>query len=71
MQVAILDDYENVALRLADWSGVRATRRSLMYSTTTLPIPRQSSSGCGRSLWYASCASAPPLQRRFCSSCRT
>lgn len=23
MQVAILDDYQNVALRLADWSGVR------------------------------------------------
>ncbi len=23
MNVAILDDYQNVALRLADWSGVR------------------------------------------------
>ena len=23
MKVAILDDYQNVALKLADWSGVR------------------------------------------------
>ena len=31
MKVAILDDYQNVALRLADWSGVR--RHARVYAS--------------------------------------
>ena len=34
MNVAILDDYQNVALRIADWASGGAKARSL-YSTTT------------------------------------
>jgi phosphoglycerate dehydrogenase-like enzyme len=58
--MAILDDYQNLALRLADWSGVRRTPRS-PCSTLIWPTPWQWLSGCGRSTWYASCANARPL----------
>jgi hypothetical protein len=57
MKVAVLDDYQNVALQLATGRASGATPRS-PCSTTTLPIPRQWSSACGRSTWYASCANA-------------
>jgi hypothetical protein len=40
MKVAILDDYQNVALQLADWSGVRNYAESLP-SMTMLLTPRQ------------------------------
>jgi hypothetical protein len=30
MKVAVLDDYQNVALQLADWSGVRRTSPSML-----------------------------------------
>lgn len=35
MKVAILDDYQNVALRLADWSSVRQRTPRSPCSTTT------------------------------------
>ena len=38
MKIAILDDYQNVALKLADWSGVRR-RAEINVFTTTSPIP--------------------------------
>ena len=52
MKVAILDDYQNVALSSPIGRASRAAPRS-PCSTTTLPIPRQWSSGCGRSTLYA------------------
>ena len=47
-RVAVLDDYQNVALSLADWSALdaRATSQSL---TTISRTPTPSSSVCGRS----------------------
>ena len=49
MKHAILDAYENVAPVIADWSGIRRHPAKSLCSTTTLPIPRQSSNGCGHS----------------------
>ena len=33
MNVAILDDYQNVALRLADWSGVRRRAEITVFNS--------------------------------------
>lgn len=38
MKVAILDDYQNVALKLADWSGVRRRAEINVFNATS-PIP--------------------------------
>jgi hypothetical protein len=70
MKVAILDDYQNVALRLADWSGVRR-HSEITCSTTTLPSPRRWSSACGRSTRYALCANARRSLGRSYSGYRT
>ena len=47
MRVAILDDYQNVALDLADWSAV-ASRADITVFLTS-PIPMHSSQDCCRS----------------------
>jgi hypothetical protein len=46
MKVAILDDYQNVALQLADWSRVPVCMRRSMCSTIISSILRAWSSAC-------------------------
>jgi hypothetical protein len=40
MNVAILDDYQNVALRIADWSGVRRCNREITVFNDHVADPR-------------------------------
>jgi hypothetical protein len=46
-KIAVLDDYQRVALSLADWSVLLG--RPSPHLTTISRIPRPSSSGCGHS----------------------
>jgi hypothetical protein len=48
MNVAILDDYQNVALKMADWSSV-ARRAKITVFNDHAPIRMRSSKGCCRS----------------------
>ena len=45
MKVAILDDYQNVALELADWSSV-ASRAEITVFNDHVADPGRSSKGC-------------------------
>ena len=55
IRIAILDDYQNVALEMADWSPLAGRARS-PFSMTICPISTKSSSASCRSTWSASCA---------------
>ena len=57
MRVAILDDYQNVALSMADWSEVAAATDITVF-TDHLADQTPSWSGWRRSTWCASCGSA-------------
>ena len=50
MKVAVLDDYQNVALRMADWSPV-AARAEITVFTDHVATPTTSSPGLNRSTW--------------------
>jgi hypothetical protein len=70
MQVAILDDYQNVALRLADWSGVRRHAEITVFDDHVA----DPSAVVERLRPFAVVCvmrERTPLQRRFCSNCRT
>ena len=69
IRIAILDDYQYVALEMADWSPLAGAPRS-WFSMTTCPIPTKSSSASCRSTWSASCASAHRCHGQSSSSCR-
>ena len=57
VRIAVLDDYQNVVLSMANWSVLDGWRPSLC-STTTFPIPTPWSPPCSLSTSSASCASA-------------
>jgi hypothetical protein len=56
MKVAILDDYQNAALSMADWSRVRE-RAEITVFTDHLVDADAVVDGSSRSTWFASCAS--------------
>ena len=57
MKVAILDDFQNVALSMADWSGVRERAGRPPSSRTTSSTRTLSWKDSAPSTWFASCAS--------------
>ena len=69
MRVAILDDYQNVALSMADWSDV-AARAEITVFNITAPTQTPSLSGWRRSTWCASCGSAHRCRVTSSSACR-
>ena len=71
MQVAILDDYQNVALRLADWSGVRRHAEITVFNDhvadPSAVVERLRPFDC--SMRHA--RAHPAYKGDLCSSCRT
>jgi hypothetical protein len=70
MKVAILDDYQNVALQLADWSGVR-THAQITVFNDHVADPSAVVERLRPFDVVASCANARRSQGRSCSSYRT
>lgn len=51
-RVAILDDFQKVAIEMADWSALDR-KVEMRSSTITRPIRKRSSSAFSRSSWSA------------------
>ena len=69
IRIAILDDYQNAALEMADWSPL-AGRAEITVFNDIFPISTTWSSASCRSTWSASCASAHRCRGQSSSVCR-
>ena len=69
IRIAILDDYQYVALEMADWSPL-AGRAEIMVFNDHLSDPDKVVERSCRSTWSASCASAHRCHGQSSSSCR-
>lgn len=69
LRIAILDDYQQVALKLADWASIGADAEVVSFGDHQPTRPR-SPPASPTSTSSASCASARPSAARWWNGCR-
>ena len=69
IRIAILDDYQNVSLEMADWSPLAGCAEITVFNDHLSNLDESSSVSC-RSTWSASCASARRCHGQSSSGCR-
>jgi hypothetical protein len=71
MNVAVLDDYQNGALRIADWSGVRRCKGEITVFNDHVADPRTVVERLRPFDVVCVMRERTPLTGRSCNSCRT
>ena len=69
IRIAILDDYQNASLEMADWSPLAGRAVIIVFNNHLSNFDKSSSASC-RSTWSASCASAHRCHGQSSGACR-
>ncbi len=71
MRLSILDDYQGVALDMADWSAMRGRGVEIASNGFRLPMRTTRRGRLADSEIVARCANAPPFPKRSLTACRS